>query len=284
MIRLPIPFSSPSTMATSTGSNLKAQPTTPSLPTSSRCSFLADLSVRRARSPDPPRLRSPRRSRRPNRRQSPLLPCRNLCWSSLQALLGHRVSRWLRSSPSFWCMSSVVRITPTTIRRAPSAMPSSANATAAMGQILAHKTASKSSCMTLLPDKQKRYIAGSFFLSERQPLPARKPGSPNLKAPGPGPLGRGGRKTREQTMRDGEATRKNGGGGKNKSAAQGGRMMRERGEEKGGRDFSCEEEKKDAGKRSAVRREGGGRPRFELGNEGFADLCLTTWPRHQISL
>ena len=23
-------------------------------------------------------------------------------------------------------------------------------------------------------------------------------------------------------------------------------------------------------------------PRFELGNEGFADLCLTAWPRHQI--
>ncbi len=21
-------------------------------------------------------------------------------------------------------------------------------------------------------------------------------------------------------------------------------------------------------------------PRFELGNEGFADLCLTTWPQH----
>ena len=24
-------------------------------------------------------------------------------------------------------------------------------------------------------------------------------------------------------------------------------------------------------------------PRFELGNEGFADLCLTTWPRHHMS-
>ena len=23
-------------------------------------------------------------------------------------------------------------------------------------------------------------------------------------------------------------------------------------------------------------------PRFELGNEGFADLCLTAWPRHRI--
>ena len=23
-------------------------------------------------------------------------------------------------------------------------------------------------------------------------------------------------------------------------------------------------------------------PRFELGNEGFADLCLTAWPRHHI--
>ena len=23
-------------------------------------------------------------------------------------------------------------------------------------------------------------------------------------------------------------------------------------------------------------------PRFELGSEGFADLCLTTWPRHRI--
>ena len=23
-------------------------------------------------------------------------------------------------------------------------------------------------------------------------------------------------------------------------------------------------------------------PRFELGREGFADLCLTTWPRHRI--
>ena len=23
-------------------------------------------------------------------------------------------------------------------------------------------------------------------------------------------------------------------------------------------------------------------PRFELGNEGFADLCLTAWPRHLI--
>ena len=23
-------------------------------------------------------------------------------------------------------------------------------------------------------------------------------------------------------------------------------------------------------------------PRFELGNEGFADPCLTTWPRHHI--
>ena len=25
-------------------------------------------------------------------------------------------------------------------------------------------------------------------------------------------------------------------------------------------------------------------PRFELGNEGFADLCLTTWPRYHIKL
>ncbi len=23
-------------------------------------------------------------------------------------------------------------------------------------------------------------------------------------------------------------------------------------------------------------------PRFELGNEGFADLCLTAWPRYHI--
>ena len=23
-------------------------------------------------------------------------------------------------------------------------------------------------------------------------------------------------------------------------------------------------------------------PRFELGNEGFADLCLTTWPRYRM--
>ena len=25
-------------------------------------------------------------------------------------------------------------------------------------------------------------------------------------------------------------------------------------------------------------------PRFELGNEGFADPCLTTWPRHHIGV
>ena len=25
-------------------------------------------------------------------------------------------------------------------------------------------------------------------------------------------------------------------------------------------------------------------PRFELGNKGFADLCLTTWPWHHMTL
>ena len=25
-------------------------------------------------------------------------------------------------------------------------------------------------------------------------------------------------------------------------------------------------------------------PRFELGNKGFADLCLTTWPWHHVVL